>query len=1268
MKHPAIAALALLLAVPGHAQSKPAVPKIVLPPEPPAQVVTQKIDLLELFRRGESELFVNPKGDIAGDPKSVFKFAPDGNFVVSGEGYGAITTLGAYRDYHLVIEFMWGQKTWGRRESRSRDSGILVHCYGPQGAVGGNWMASIEAQIIEGGVGDILVLSPKLADGTVLLSSLSAEVGRDRDKEKVWTPGAPRETMTGGRLNWSKRDPDWKDVVGYRGKDDVESPFGKWTRFEVIAKGDTLQYFVNGVKVNEAFDVKPSQGRLQLQTEAAEMHVRRYELHPLGGFTEKWDPAKAARSAAHPATDGVKPPPASAAKHGDAQEIPGYAFRPSKLDFAKDQARNFALPHRLPVGFEMVVAAASPMVANPTMGCVDDRGRLFVGDSIGVNWSTKKFEQENPGRVVMLEDRDGDGVFDRSTVFADGLTVPKGGCWADGSLFVASPPGIWRFTDADDDGVAEKRELVVGGFAWTANGADCHGPRLHPDGRLYWTHGRKGHVVKQKDGAVVHEGLNSGIWSMKTDGTDIRWHSLGCADNPTGLDFTPTGELVGTTNLYFGFPRVDTIMQWQLGGVYERPDYLRIIANLPRTHERMPILRELGHMVPSGSVFWRAADALAPAGRPWSDAPGRLQYMVSLYNSSKVMRYELHPEGAGYRADEHEFFTVDRKGAHLSDVIEAVDGSLLVVDTGTWYSHCPSSLLEGDNVTGAIYRIRRTAEGRAAHAAVAAAHKPFRPAPVKPDAEVVAGLTSADPAEARRALEAAAFRGLRSAEVSKALLAHLGQAADPVLEHAILHAAMTVGGFDASTLAGAEGALRQGRLIRVLSQTRAGQPDHADVLEFAMSKSDSADAALARQAQLAVLRAPDPAKLVAPVLESWIADAAPTAAQVAAMEKFGEALASKPAVAMAVTAMLGHARPAVRQAGLRAIAAQTGAVDAKLFAGPLQALLDKGDISSSLLLDAVAKVRDARFDAALERVSADESKPAAIRLKALLALSKGGEGLSEPAFRLLIQLLVDPANPGLRMDAARRLAHAKLTDAQLDAYLEVLPSAGPLEQNELLDALALPQIYRALNPDKARRIAAAFAKSPLIGTFRQDLVRKAFAPFKRDVFRVLEPTYLAALAANDAKKDRMASLAATAVKGDPVAGRAVYESGKGACIACHRVGDKGNEIGPNLSRIGNIRAERELIESIMFPSNNIARDYDLTSLQLTDGSAVLGIIRERSAEGVTLKEASGQSRVLPNESIASSTQLPTSLMPAGLDGMLSEKDLVDLVAFLRSLK
>jgi len=130
----------------------------------------------------------------------------------------------------------------------------------------------------------------------------------------------------------------------------------------------------------------------------------------------------------------------------------------------------------------------------------------------------------------------------------------------------------------------------------------------------------------------------------------------------------------------------------------------------------------------------------------------------------------------------------------------------------------------------------------------------------------------------------------------------------------------------------------------------------------------------------------------------------------------------------------------------------------------------------------------------------------------------------------------------------------------------------------------------------------------------------------------------------------------------------VYEASKGICLACHKIGDKGREIGPNLSRIGSIRVERELVESILFPNYNIARDYDLHSFQLSDGANVLGLIKARAAEGITITEASGHVRLLPQDTIASTTMLTTSLMPSGLDALLSPQELLDLVAYLRSLK
>lgn len=222
------------------------------------------------------------RGSRYSDPNKVFT-VHDGLLHISGNGYGGLVTNEAYRDYHLIVEFKWGKKTWGNRVDRARDSGLLVHCWGPDGGYSDTWMASIEAQIIEGGVGDILVLSGMdQQTGQVYPTSLTADITKDRDGEKVWKKGGEPTTISGGRINWYGRDVDWADKVDFRGKDDVESPFGEWTRMEVIADGGRLLYKVNGIVVNEGYDAKPDYGKLILQTEQAEMFVRRFELWPIG--------------------------------------------------------------------------------------------------------------------------------------------------------------------------------------------------------------------------------------------------------------------------------------------------------------------------------------------------------------------------------------------------------------------------------------------------------------------------------------------------------------------------------------------------------------------------------------------------------------------------------------------------------------------------------------------------------------------------------------------------------------------------------------------------------------------------------------------------------------------------------------------------------------------------------------------------------------------------------------------------------------------------
>lgn len=215
------------------------------------------------------------------DPRNVFSIK-DGMLFITGDGYGYVRTNERFRDYHLIIEFKWGERTWKPRVKRAKDSGVLVHCIGPDGGFNNVFMAGIEAQIIEGGVGDFIVCSGVDTDGSKIPVSLSAETSKDRDGESAWKAGGEKVTFSGGRINWYGRDPDWKDDLGFRGKVDVESLGQEWTRMDVICKGSEITIHVNGILVNKGFDASTTAGQIMVQTEGAEIYVRRWELWPLG--------------------------------------------------------------------------------------------------------------------------------------------------------------------------------------------------------------------------------------------------------------------------------------------------------------------------------------------------------------------------------------------------------------------------------------------------------------------------------------------------------------------------------------------------------------------------------------------------------------------------------------------------------------------------------------------------------------------------------------------------------------------------------------------------------------------------------------------------------------------------------------------------------------------------------------------------------------------------------------------------------------------------
>jgi hypothetical protein len=203
---------------------------------------------------------------------------------VSGERWGGLVTRDAYRDYRLVVEFRWGLLTWGDRRGAARDSGILIHAQGADGNTGadfnGPWMRSIEAQVIEGGVGDFILVGGFDERGPKVTPHLVARAGKDRDGEDVYDARGQEREFATGRVNWYGRDVDWHDALGFRGRHDVESPYGQWTRLEVVADGDRVTNLVNGKVVNEATRSTVTEGRIILQSEGAEIYFRRVDLEP----------------------------------------------------------------------------------------------------------------------------------------------------------------------------------------------------------------------------------------------------------------------------------------------------------------------------------------------------------------------------------------------------------------------------------------------------------------------------------------------------------------------------------------------------------------------------------------------------------------------------------------------------------------------------------------------------------------------------------------------------------------------------------------------------------------------------------------------------------------------------------------------------------------------------------------------------------------------------------------------------------------------------
>lgn len=1042
------------------------------------------------------------------------------------------------------------------------------------------------------------------------------------------------------------------------------------------------------------------------------------------------------------------------------------------FSIANASAAQFKFPGQtftVPDGFEVALAAGTNLVQRPVSASFDRQGRLYVTDSSGSN--EKPAEQiKNPThRVLRLEDSDGDGVFDEALVFADKVMFPQGCLWHDGSVYVAGPPSIWKFTDTDDDGVADKREEWFKGGTLTGCANDIHGPHLGPDGYLYWTKGAFAEQKHERPGRKPIHDKAAHIYRARPDGSDLDIIMSGGMDNPVEVAFTPEGEAIFTsTFIDFSQPGYrDGIAHAVYGGVFGKQNEVLEDGRVKRTGP--DLLHPFVQKGPSAECgLWRYTSDVF--GAEYRD-----NLFATSFNLHKVTRHVLRPSGATYASTDSDFLVSDGLDFHPTGVLEDADGSLLVVDTGGWYKLCcPSSQLPKPDVLGAIYRVRRKGAPKiedprglsinwskltpaelttflddkrpsvlnlAIHqlaknksASIPALSQTLRNSKsIDARRNAVWALTQIDGLTARQAVYNAfptgansylpsddsaaqvamysiglwrdtnAIRAPRADDfsavvaVSDALassnpsmrraavqtfgrigeadknfavghLLHMPelQPVDRVLEHSLIYALIELND-PQSTANGLTNRLTQRAALIALDQMDSGGLK----LEQVTPLLTSPDPLLKQAASWIVGRHTEWGDALAGFFRERLSTSPLSASDRAEVERQLAQLARSSAIQGLLIAMLGD-DAAAKEAKLSALRAMAGAALKQTPAGwarQLSQVLSSTD--AEIVKQAVATARalaapkeaTTEFAEALLHVARDTTQPSGLRLDALAAVPGRLPALEPMLFDFLCAHVGSAQPVTIRGAAAGALAKAKLSADQLLALTETLKEAGPLEMTKLLGAFE-----KATNEALGLKLVATLKESKSLNGLHTDALRPRLTNFPTSVQQ--EGEALLAMLNTDAaqQKKRLEELLVQIKNGDIRRGQAIFNSAKAACSACHAIGYLGGKIGPDLTSISQARTERDLLESIVYPSASFVRSYEPMIVVTKSGEEHSGALRKDAPDEVVLATGPDTEARIARSDIAEMRPGTISVMPQGLEEQLSRQELADLLAFLKNTK
>lgn len=942
--------------------------------------------------------------------------------------------------------------------------------------------------------------------------------------------------------------------------------------------------------------------------------------------------------------------------------------------------------------------AAEPDVVDPVALTFDEAGRMYVVEMRDYPYGIGP-DKKAGGTIRMLEDLDGDGKADRSTVFGKDLSFPTSvACW-NGGVFVTAPPDILYLKDTDGDRVADVREVYFTGFVRGVTDSNVNGLRWGLDNRIHGSNGGNGGAIKASKGNRAGTSIDLGGADFSFDPRSGDFTATYATSGGFGLVFDEFGRSFSTYNINHiqqrilplraidRFPGMLPVEGTQ--SISDHGEMARIFPiSVAKTRPNHP--EQAGHFSSAGGLGYIGYDAY-PADLFGSvvvgDVVGNLMHRDVLEANGPIFAARRH----GSEKDRE--FLASRDGScRLVGLELGLDGALYAIDMQRDVIEHPDYIpeavkakqnLRAGEDRGRIYRItakdglpkeridftkatdsqlvaelshhnqarRVTAqrlivqrgEGRLANemAGLALRH-PYAPARVHA-LWALHGLRRMDPSTLMQSLQARGVQeGVRENALQIAELSWSG----PMYEH-LVHQLVTdqsprVRFQLALTLGMATGEESQRQLLRLFKLNR--------------------ESYWMRMAVYCSLAAPMDA--FADAMRGLAAE--PKTHEIESVRELAD------------LAIVRTEHPASRLAEmLGAIEKQPGAVARAAVEGIERGFARRGAPPQRMPVQAalgrIAEKDEATFAAvwSLSKQLGLAEAPAQ-RERLLLAIATATMPEGPRKERLGAIQLLRFGNFGAVREALTKLLGGS-TDGELQGEaLRVLAKFREAEVAQLLVRI-WPELSPSLRPQAVRLlISRRNFHEPLVAAIEQERIKLGELNLdleqRRALLRNSTPELklrAAKLMTDDEYGHRKGAadewLKKLPAEGSAAKGRAAFEK---VCAQCHRAGGLGHSVGPDLTSISH-RSVEDILFNIIDPNMAINPKYAAAQVETTDGESVTGIVEENNAQGVTLLQAGAVRTSFPRPSIKTFRATSASLMPEGLEAGLTAEEMRDLIAFLQ---